>query len=87
MRSFTVYNLKKYIKSSFFKIISHQPIYFILIKHHFADVVLGVAQLCNKKTGPYFTVFDEDIASAFAVYCCISISHVSVLNVLEVLNV
>ncbi|XP_041357015.1 cGMP-dependent 3',5'-cyclic phosphodiesterase-like isoform X2 [Gigantopelta aegis] len=39
------------------------------------DVVLGVAQLCNKKTGPYFTVFDEDIASAFAVYCCISISH------------
>ena len=41
-------------------------------------VVLGVAQLCNKKTGTYFTTFDEDIASAFAVYCCISISHVSV---------
>ncbi|XP_046331739.1 cGMP-dependent 3',5'-cyclic phosphodiesterase-like isoform X1 [Haliotis rufescens] len=39
------------------------------------EEVLGVAQLCNKKTGPYFTVFDEDIASAFAVYCCISISH------------
>ncbi|XP_025087728.1 cGMP-dependent 3',5'-cyclic phosphodiesterase-like isoform X6 [Pomacea canaliculata] len=38
-------------------------------------VVLGVAQLCNKKTGTYFTTFDEDIASAFAVYCCISISH------------
>ncbi|XP_060080047.1 uncharacterized protein LOC132559446, partial [Ylistrum balloti] len=37
--------------------------------------VLGVAQLCNKKTGPFFTVFDEDVASAFAVYCCISISH------------
>lgn len=40
-------------------------------------MVLGVAQLCNKKTGTYFTTFDEDIASAFAVYCCISISHVS----------
>ncbi|ESO90683.1 hypothetical protein LOTGIDRAFT_191781, partial [Lottia gigantea] len=39
------------------------------------EVVLGVAQLCNKKTGPCFTQFDEDIASAFAVYCCISISH------------
>ncbi|KAK7503866.1 hypothetical protein BaRGS_00004989, partial [Batillaria attramentaria] len=38
-------------------------------------VVLGVAQLCNKKTGTYFTTFDEDIASAFAIYCCISISH------------
>lgn len=42
-----------------------------------SGVVLGVAQLCNKKTGTYFTTFDEDIASAFAVYCCISISHVS----------
>ena len=39
--------------------------------------VLGVAQLCNKKTGQHFTEFDEDLASAFAVYCCISISHVS----------
>ncbi|XP_055894409.1 uncharacterized protein LOC106057313 isoform X3 [Biomphalaria glabrata] len=38
-------------------------------------MVLGVAQLCNKKTFQYFTTFDEDIASAFAVYCCISISH------------
>ncbi|BFZ15143.1 hypothetical protein BsWGS_18182 [Bradybaena similaris] len=38
-------------------------------------VVFGVAQLCNKKTFQYFTTFDEDVASAFAVYCCISISH------------
>ncbi|XP_059178627.1 cGMP-dependent 3',5'-cyclic phosphodiesterase-like isoform X2 [Physella acuta] len=38
-------------------------------------VVLGVAQLCNKKTFQFFTTFDEEIASAFAVYCCISISH------------
>ncbi|XP_046549906.1 LOW QUALITY PROTEIN: cGMP-dependent 3',5'-cyclic phosphodiesterase-like [Haliotis rubra] len=44
------------------------------------EKVLGVAQLCNKKTGPYFTVFDEDIASAFAVYCCISISHSLMYN-------
>lgn len=34
-----------------------------------------MAQLCNKKTGQHFTEFDEDLASAFAVYCCISISH------------
>lgn len=44
----------------------------------FTDNVLGVAQLCNKMNGPYFTTFDEDVASAFAVYCCISISHVSI---------
>lgn len=42
----------------------------------FPGDVLGVAQLCNKKTGQHFTEFDEDLASAFAVYCCISISHV-----------
>ncbi|KAJ8297685.1 hypothetical protein KUTeg_024216 [Tegillarca granosa] len=40
-------------------------------------VVMGVSQLCNKKTAQCFTQFDEDVASAFAVYCCISISHVS----------
>ncbi|KAK3099330.1 hypothetical protein FSP39_002735 [Pinctada imbricata] len=44
------------------------------IKNEKGDV-LGVAQLCNKKNGPYFTTFDEEVASAFAVYCCISISH------------
>lgn len=44
------------------------------IKNERGDV-LGVAQLCNKKTGQHFTEFDEDLASAFAVYCCISISH------------
>ncbi|XP_048778006.1 cGMP-dependent 3',5'-cyclic phosphodiesterase-like isoform X8 [Ostrea edulis] len=44
------------------------------IKNEKGDV-LGVAQLCNKKTGQHFTAFDEDLASAFAVYCCISISH------------
>ncbi|KAK3588551.1 hypothetical protein CHS0354_027776 [Potamilus streckersoni] len=39
------------------------------------DVVLGVAQLCNKKTGPFFTAFDEEVATAFGIYCCIAISH------------
>ncbi|KAL4230916.1 cGMP-dependent 3' [Mactra antiquata] len=37
--------------------------------------VLGVAQLCNKKNAAYFTTFDEEIATAFGIYCCISISH------------
>ncbi|XP_052278035.1 cGMP-dependent 3',5'-cyclic phosphodiesterase-like isoform X8 [Dreissena polymorpha] len=37
--------------------------------------VLGVAQLCNKKNGPCFTQFDEEVATAFGIYCCISISH------------
>ncbi|XP_064637752.1 cGMP-dependent 3',5'-cyclic phosphodiesterase-like [Lineus longissimus] len=37
--------------------------------------VIGVAQLCNKKNGAYFTVFDVEIAKAFSVYCCISIVH------------
>ncbi|CAE1170954.1 PDE2A [Acanthosepion pharaonis] len=46
--------------------------------------VIGVAQLCNKKTGPCFTSFDEAIASAFAVYCCISISHCLMYQKLEV---
>ncbi|KAL3880651.1 hypothetical protein ACJMK2_032874 [Sinanodonta woodiana] len=39
------------------------------------EVVLGVAQLCNKKTGPFFTAFDEEVATAFGIYCCIAISH------------
>ncbi|XP_074649762.1 cGMP-dependent 3',5'-cyclic phosphodiesterase-like isoform X2 [Tubulanus polymorphus] len=38
-------------------------------------VVIGVAQLCNKKIGEHFTVFDVEIAKAFSVYCCISIVH------------
>lgn len=52
------------------------------IKNERGDV-LGVAQLCNKKTGQHFTEFDEDLASAFAVYCCISISHACWLLLLK----
>jgi cGMP-dependent 3',5'-cyclic phosphodiesterase len=34
-----------------------------------------VAQLCNKKNGLYFDVFDEEVAMAFSIYCGISIMH------------
>ncbi|XP_077254916.1 cGMP-dependent 3',5'-cyclic phosphodiesterase isoform X3 [Temnothorax americanus] len=37
--------------------------------------VLGVAQLCNKINGLYFDAFDEQIATAFSIYCGISIMH------------
>ncbi|XP_067122627.1 cGMP-dependent 3',5'-cyclic phosphodiesterase-like isoform X2 [Centruroides vittatus] len=37
--------------------------------------VVGVAELCNKKDGRYFTHFDEEIANAFSIYCAISIMH------------
>ena len=40
-----------------------------------SDSVVGVAQLCNKINGNYFTVLDEHIARSFAVYCCISLMH------------
>lgn len=65
------------IKKAWFLL--HRNILCFPIKNE-AGNVLGVAQLCNKKTGPYFTTFDEDVASAFAVYCCISISHVSLYS-------
>ncbi|XP_076231861.1 cGMP-dependent 3',5'-cyclic phosphodiesterase [Calliopsis andreniformis] len=37
--------------------------------------IIGVAQLCNKKDGLYFDVFDEEVATAFSIYCGISIMH------------
>ncbi|XP_046141540.1 cGMP-dependent 3',5'-cyclic phosphodiesterase-like isoform X1 [Osmia bicornis bicornis] len=37
--------------------------------------IVGVAQLCNKKDGLYFDVFDEEVATAFSIYCGISIMH------------
>lgn len=37
--------------------------------------ILGVAQLCNKMDGLYFDVFDEEVATAFSIYCGISIMH------------
>ncbi|XP_018421550.1 PREDICTED: cGMP-dependent 3',5'-cyclic phosphodiesterase-like, partial [Nanorana parkeri] len=37
--------------------------------------VIGVAELVNKVNGPGFTKFDEDLATAFSIYCGISIAH------------
>ncbi|XP_043476114.1 cGMP-dependent 3',5'-cyclic phosphodiesterase-like isoform X3 [Leptopilina heterotoma] len=37
--------------------------------------IIGVAQLCNKMDGLYFDVFDEEVATAFSIYCGISIMH------------
>ncbi|OAD55997.1 cGMP-dependent 3',5'-cyclic phosphodiesterase, partial [Eufriesea mexicana] len=37
--------------------------------------IVGVAQLCNKKDGLYFDVFDEEVATAFSIYCGLSIMH------------
>ncbi|XP_078368961.1 cGMP-dependent 3',5'-cyclic phosphodiesterase-like [Oculina patagonica] len=39
------------------------------------EEVIGVAQLCNKINGSCFTKFDEDLTSAFAIYCGVSIFH------------
>ncbi|XP_040165318.1 cGMP-dependent 3',5'-cyclic phosphodiesterase-like [Anopheles arabiensis] len=37
--------------------------------------VIGVAQLCNKLNGFHFDKCDEEVATAFSVYCGISIMH------------
>uniref|UniRef100_A0A8C0JQR9 Phosphodiesterase n=1 Tax=Canis lupus dingo TaxID=286419 RepID=A0A8C0JQR9_CANLU len=37
--------------------------------------VIGVAELVNKINGPWFSKFDEDLATAFSIYCGISIAH------------
>ncbi|XP_011157690.1 cGMP-dependent 3',5'-cyclic phosphodiesterase [Solenopsis invicta] len=37
--------------------------------------IVGVAQLCNKINSLYFDAFDEQIATAFSIYCGISIMH------------
>ncbi|KAJ8267001.1 hypothetical protein GJAV_G00137090 [Gymnothorax javanicus] len=39
------------------------------------DKVIGVAELVNKTNGPWFNRFDEDLATAFSIYCGISITH------------
>ncbi|XP_075225632.1 cGMP-dependent 3',5'-cyclic phosphodiesterase-like [Lycorma delicatula] len=39
------------------------------------DEVVGVVELCNKKGGFHFDVFDEEVAMAFSIYCGISIMH------------
>lgn len=35
-----------------------------------------MAELVNKINGPWFSKFDEDLATAFSIYCGISIAHV-----------
>ncbi|NXX49864.1 PDE2A phosphodiesterase, partial [Tricholaema leucomelas] len=42
--------------------------------------VIGVAELVNKINGPWFSKFDEDLATAFSIYCGISIAHVGALG-------
>ncbi|CAD5124731.1 DgyrCDS13001 [Dimorphilus gyrociliatus] len=49
---------------------------YIINKTDISDVVVGVAQLCNKINAAGFTANDIEIAQAFSVYCCISIMHV-----------
>uniref|UniRef100_A0A673HDD3 Phosphodiesterase n=1 Tax=Sinocyclocheilus rhinocerous TaxID=307959 RepID=A0A673HDD3_9TELE len=39
------------------------------------EEVIGVAELVNKTNGPWFSRFDEDLATAFSIYCGISIAH------------
>jgi cGMP-dependent 3',5'-cyclic phosphodiesterase len=39
------------------------------------DSVIGVAQLCNKNDGFHFDKCDEETATAFSVYCGITIMH------------
>ncbi|XP_059369743.1 cGMP-dependent 3',5'-cyclic phosphodiesterase isoform X2 [Carassius carassius] len=39
------------------------------------EEVIGVAELVNKTNGPWFNRFDEDLATAFSIYCGISIAH------------
>lgn len=44
--------------------------------------IIGVAQLCNKLTGN-FNTFDEQAATAFSVYCGLSIMHSMVYKTIE----
>ena len=36
---------------------------------------MGVAELCNKGNGPYFSSADEELAMSFSIYCGISLVH------------
>ncbi|KAL7983105.1 hypothetical protein Chor_010447 [Crotalus horridus] len=47
--------------------------------------VIGVAELVNKINGPWFSKFDEDLATAFSIYCGISIAH-AILSMLQDMN-
>nr|XP_018897248.1 PREDICTED: cGMP-dependent 3',5'-cyclic phosphodiesterase-like [Bemisia tabaci] len=39
------------------------------------EKVIGVAELCNKKDGYHFDLCDEEVATAFSIYCGITIEH------------
>ncbi|XP_038057075.1 cGMP-dependent 3',5'-cyclic phosphodiesterase-like isoform X2 [Patiria miniata] len=39
------------------------------------STVVGIAELCNKVNGLYFTKHDEEVAAVFSIYCGISIVH------------
>lgn len=42
---------------------------------HDENGIIGVAQLCNKIGSKHFDACDEDVASAFSIYCGLSIMH------------
>uniref|UniRef100_A0A6A7FW97 Phosphodiesterase n=1 Tax=Hirondellea gigas TaxID=1518452 RepID=A0A6A7FW97_9CRUS len=44
------------------------------------QLVIGVAELCNKTTGRFFTQFDEQLATSFSVFCGIAITHSLLFN-------
>ncbi|NXG90016.1 PDE2A phosphodiesterase, partial [Stercorarius parasiticus] len=52
------------------------PFFFLFFFLHLLLLLLLVAELVNKINGPWFSKFDEDLATAFSIYCGISIAHV-----------
>ena len=57
------------------QIIRH--VHWLILAPLWSPEVIGVAELVNKINGPWFSKFDEDLATAFSIYCGISIAHVS----------
>ncbi|CAI8043683.1 cGMP-dependent 3',5'-cyclic phosphodiesterase, partial [Geodia barretti] len=53
------------------------------IKNNTGDVV-GVAELCNKVGGNFFTKYDQELAATFSVYCGISLYHATLYRKLEI---
>ena len=52
-------------------------VHWLILAPLWSPEVIGVAELVNKINGPWFSKFDEDLATAFSIYCGISIAHVS----------
>lgn len=55
---------------------SSSPLSLLFLFSPLLSEVIGVAELVNKMNGPWFNRFDEDLATAFSIYCGISIAHV-----------